>query len=475
MKRRKEELRPEDLALARDLRQRMRDLDPFIPPAPPFEQIERPAASTVRLGRSTQHVPPRVLPVGVLGVVVAFVLIVGWGFFGSRLGPASSTSPSSPGLNSPLASSTGTPNATSTPPPMPTVEPTLALAPGVIFHGSVQSATWSPGGTEIAVTVGGSGDRPYVTILDTAGKQIDRLDAWDFAWVDDRTYVAIDKGAGPAATTNSAFVGHVGSSTREPIPGDFGVLVAGDGGAVALTLNETASNHYRIWSRSGLSAPRDGVPIAFSPDGSLLAVVHYPVACCAGGPSPEPTRAPGPPTLDVAMVDTGASVATNPNVAWAYGAYLAFSPDSRRIAFLMNLKTGPRLEGVGVMDIASRKLWVIAPDPKSEYSFGTPLWTDSEHLILEGPTAPLPAGIPVSVAFSSKYVSSVFSSPVGRTATLPPDSKTVVVGSGSSSKTYDLPDVGNWAEWSPDGSRLLVACGATGNYPVVFDLLVIRP
>jgi hypothetical protein len=141
----------------------------------------------------------------------------------------------------------------------------------------------------------------------------------------------------------------------------------------------------------------------------------------------------------------------------------------------MNLKIGTPLEGVGVMDIASRKLWVIAPDPKSEYSFGTPLWTDSEHLILEGPAAPLPAGIPVSVAFSSKYVSSVFSAPVGRTATLPPDSKTVVVSSGSSSKTYDLPDVGNWAEWSPDGSRLLVACGTAGNYDIVFDLIVIRP
>lgn len=463
-------LQPEDVATVRDLRAHVSGLDSFIPPAPPFEQIERPTVVSHRSGRPGTGIPIRGLPVGLAAVAVAVAVILASGFWGPKraaVGPASS-SPTSSGLPSP--------SHVSTPSLAPTPEPSATLPPGAVFRGQIGSVALSPGGTEIAMTIRAEGEAPTVRIIGLDGRPIESIDAWDFAWIDDSTYVALDYGRVQVGTTASVFVGHVGSTAREKIAGSFAApVVAGPGGAVALELKETGSNHYQIWTKSGLSEVHDGVPIAFSPDGLLLAVVHYPVACCAGAPSPAPTRAPGPPTLDVVRVNTGQSLATNANVEWAYSAYLAFSPDSRRIAFSMYPKAGTYGERVGVMDIATRKLWVIEPDPKASFSFGTPLWTDSAHLTLQGGTGILPAGLAVSVTFTTDDVSGIFPSPDGKIATIQPNSSTVVVANAGATKTYDLPDVGNWAEWSPDGSLLVVTCGATGNYPVVFDLVVIRP
>lgn len=482
---------PRDEAdLGRDLRDRLRGLDPFIPPAPPFELIER---STIVAagspGRSNSWaLRSGGLPIGLAVVAVAFVLVLASGFWGPKRGPGVGTSPSS----MPSQSAVVPPTASATPAVHPSsgcsippaaaacasagsTQPALtqSLPLGVIFRGSVQGVVWSPGGTELAIIVGGSGEPTTISIVGTDGKVLDTLAAWNLAWIDDSTYVAI--AGGDDTNGSGAFVGHVGDTTRQEIPGHFTDLVGGAGGSVALSLNEVGGNHYEIWSRAGLSEPRDGVPVAFSAGGSTLAVVHYPVACCAGAPSPEPTRAPGPPTLDIVSTETGESLARAP-IEWAYGAILAFSPSGLRVAFAMYPEASGSRERVGILDIPTQELWVVDPSADDITAFDSLVWTDAGHLSIRSWTrGSIPVDVPVSVSFGPDDGSTIAVSSRGATAIGPKDAGEVTITRSGVSRTLPLPDAANYMIWSPDGSMLLVACGGKPVRPVTIDLVVLLP
>jgi hypothetical protein len=331
----------------------------------------------------------------------------------------------------------------------------------VIFEGPVTgNVAWSPKGTRIAVVTEVSGEAPAVSLVDPHGLVQYHFEAADFAWLDDDTYIAIDVTSGPSGVgVFTTFTGAVGGSARQTIPGSYWQIVAGPTGAVALKLNETGSDHYVIWGKSSVSSPRDGVPVAFSPDGSLLAVVHYPRACCAGLPSPEPSEAPGPTTLDIVRTDTGESVRATGDVNWGYGLPVEFSPDGKTVAYRIDRATGP--EEVGILDIATGQVWVLPgqPDVVADSAIA---WIDSSHLAVRSvfATHTAPAGLKIAVSYLPTDVAAMAVSSRGDVATARNGSPQIVIDRGGQQRTLDLPGTFDAVglKWSPDGSTLMVAC-----------------
>ena len=336
----------------------------------------------------SQHDRPRPGRVRALAVGLAAASLV-VGCYGVEASPAPTTMASaSPSAVSPsFAVPGGSTLASPRPSASLSVEPSASYPPGVIFEGAVYggNVAWSPKGTRVAVSAGASGAAPSVSIIDPTGRVEDQFEVFDFAWLDEDTYIATNGISGPSGATGfTTFTGSVGSAARPSIPGSYWQIVAGPAGVVALKLNETGSDRYVIWSRSGVSSPRDGVPVTFSSDGSLLAVVHYPRACCAGLPSPEPTKAPGPTTLDIVRTDSGESVRVTGDVAWGYGLPVDFGPDGRTVAYRLDYATGP--EEVGVLDIATGQVWALPGQPDT-VADGILAWTDSTHLAVRSSNA----------------------------------------------------------------------------------------
>jgi hypothetical protein len=315
---------------------------------------------------------------------------------------------------------------------------------------------WSPRGTRIAVTEGASGSSTDVKILTPDGATVETVNAMWFGWIDDKSYVAIS-----AADPTVTFVGHVGSTARETITGRYTFpSVASSTGAVALAIEQVGSDRYVIWSAAGLSAPRDGVPVEFSPDGTMLAVVHYPRGCCAGLPSPEPSNAPGPTTLDIVRTDTGESVRSTGDVVWGYGLPVSFSPDGRKIAFRQDPANGS--ENLGILDIATGKVWAVQSGGLDIVPQHTLVWLDNTHLDLRssGPTGAAPAGLNLVVTYWPSDAVARSASSRGDLATLRTGSAQVVIQGGGRQVTRDLPGTFDSVQllWSPDGSTLLVLC-----------------
>ena len=372
----------------------------------------------------------------------------------------------------------GGPTLAPSPSASPSVEPSASYPPGVIFEGAVYggNVAWSPKGTRVAVFAGASGAAPSVSIIDPTGRVEDRFEAFDFAWLDERTYIATNGVSDPSGANGfTTFTGSVGSAARPSIPGNYWQIVAGPAGVVALKLNETGSDHYVIWSRSGVSSVRDGVPVTFSSDGSLLAVVHYPRACCAGLPSPEPTNAPGPTTLDIVRTDTGKSVRVTGDVMWGYGLPVAFSPDGRTVAYRLDYATGP--EEVGILDIATGQVWALPGQPDS-VADGVLAWTDSTHLAVRSSNVAhtTPASLKIAISYWPADVAAMAVSSRGDVATARDGSKEIVIDRGGQQRSLDLPGTFDAVGliWSPDGSTLVAVC-ASFDRSVPGQVVVLRP
>jgi len=470
---------PDELAAAARIKAHMSGLDQYIPTPPPFDRIEgrlrpgRASWSRGRASRTENRAGPLRRPFGavlaVAVVVMAAAFVIGPGIWLSTVGPAGT------GATSSVTGATAAPPPTSPATVGPTV--TSVVSPGrlsqktILDSGTqdVQDVSWSPGGTNIAVTLGHSGQSSHVQILRSDGTPIETVDAWELAWIDDTTYVARDNAL-------KAFVGHVGSSARSDLPGTYPCgLLGGSPGVVALMTDATctdATTRYVIWTPKGLSAPRSGVPVVFSPDGSLLAVVHDPTPCCGGGPvatGPVPEA-----TLDIVRTSTGESVARAGKVAWAYGTTVIFSPDGKRVAYLMRMPERPSADGFGILDIASGTVSVL------DAGFGPVRgWLADDRLLVasQTPGAPAPKGLAVTAlngAADTVAVSSTGRVASGLSGDQSTESLTLTVELGAERATLELPGYPGVLAWSPDGSTLLVACHSSSLQPPD-QVVLVRP
>ena len=397
-----------------------------------------------------------------VGLVAASLVV---GCYGVEASPAPKTMASaSPSAVSPSFAVPGGSTLAPSSSASPSVEPSASYPPGVIFEGPVYggNVAWSPKGTRVAVLAEASGAAPSVSIIDPTGRVEDQFQVFDFAWLDEDTYIATNGISVPSGATGfTTFTGSVGSAARPSIPGNYWQIVAGPAGVVALKLNETGSDRYVIWSRSGVSSPRDGVPVTFSADGSLLAVVHYPRDCCAGLPSPEPTKAPGPTTLDIVRTDTGESVRVTGDVVWGYGLPVDFSPDGKTVAYRLDHATGP--EEVGILDIATGQVWALPGQPDTVPD-GILAWTDSTHLAVWSSNAAhtTPAGLKIAISYWPADVAAMAVSSRGDVAMARDGSKEIVIDRGGRQRSLDIPGTFDAVRlmWSPDGSTLMAACSS---------------
>jgi hypothetical protein len=469
----------DELSVAARIKAHMSGLDQYIPAPPPFDRIEgrlRPGRASWSHGRAsrTENRAGRlrrpfgaVLAVAV--VVMAAAFVIGPGIWLSTVGPAGTGATSS--ATGAAAAPSPTAPATVGPPVTSVVSPSRLSQKTILDSGTqdVQAVSWSPGGTNIAVTLGHSGQSSQVQILRSDGTPIETVDAWELAWIDDTTYVARDNAL-------KAFVGHVGSSARSDLPGTYPCgLLGGSPGVVALMTDATcteATTRYVIWTPKGLSAPRSGVPIVFSPDGSLLAVVHDPTpgfdgALVAPGPVPEAT-------LDIVRASTGESVARAGKVAWHYGTTIIFSPDGKRVAYLIRMPERLSAEGFGILDIASGTVSVL------DAGLGPVRgWLADDRLLVASQASGAQAPKDLAVTALDTTADTVAVSSTGRIASglsnnQSTESSTLALDFGGEHQTLELPGFPGLLVWSSDGSKLLVACH-TSTFQPPGQVVLVRP
>jgi DNA-binding beta-propeller fold protein YncE len=163
-------------------------------------------------------------------------------------------------------------------------------------------------------------------------------------------------------------------------------------------------------------------------------------------------------TLDIVRTSTGESVARAGKVAWGYGTTVLFSPDGKRAAYLMRMPERPSADGFAILDIASGTVSVL------DAGLGPVRgWLADDRLLVasQSPGAPAPKGLAVTAlngAADTVAVSSSGRIASGLSTDQSTESSTLALDFGSEHQTLELPGFPGLLVWSPDGSKLLVAC-----------------
>ena len=178
---------------------------------------------------------------------------------------------------SPVAPS-GAPSSANT--PGPTGSPTTALEPWkVLATSDTAGAGWSPDGRWLlvwdAVTNGTAAQR-HISLDDAHGNVVRTFQGelpveLQPVWLDDHTFVIARDGRN--------YLGTIDLSVLTPIPPPFpdGLISNGHGALAYQTSgNADAAARFVGWTFSGgTTAPRPGVPVAWSVDGTKLAIWHW--------------------------------------------------------------------------------------------------------------------------------------------------------------------------------------------------------
>jgi hypothetical protein len=137
-------------------------------------------------------------------------------------------------------------------------------------------ASWSPDSLHLLVwSAPDEAGRRAVELADADGTLVKSFRATDVAWVDADAYVA--RGNGQTVLIHVS----TGSAEQSTGPAGFGWLSNGQG-AIAYLDGPGASvdspgpdDHFSVWSEHGVVTGVSGRPVAWSPDGSQLAVWRY--------------------------------------------------------------------------------------------------------------------------------------------------------------------------------------------------------
>ena len=472
--------RPADeLSMGEQMKRKFAGLDPFIPPAVSFEQIEgavrvdnggtRLDAVRVRRGSATRFRANAGASLGLIGVAAAVVLVLGSGLLGPKGGVGTSASPSSVAASSPAGSPDGSPTrrpsaACSVAAPGPTAAcalplassaasqaaagATLSGAPVKIFSELGETSAWSPGGTRFAFTA--DVNNAQVKIVDTAGKTLDTVTARWLAWVDDDTYV------GMTGNVGGAFVGRVGSAARTPIPGFYGSMFGGlvaAGGYVALPVqhialagssSSDAAEEYVIWSAGGITAARSGHPVAMSSDGKLMAVTRR-------------QSSQSPFSMEVVLTDSGDVVASYLDTAalpTRDPAIIGFSPDGARLAFLAG-------SNLVVINVAAGQQASVAPCDDAWMHPGA--WLGNSRLLIHSVKCAAPADSGVTIVTTPRASPAVsldgkIASAETKGTVLDPTTIVTIEDGRGGQETFEFKGVTmtGTMSWSADGSHLLI-------------------
>jgi Tol biopolymer transport system component len=274
-----------------------------------------------------------------------------------------------------------------------------------------------------------------------------------------------------------AYVGLIGSSELTAL-GTYDSLVSGPSGSVALTLawdwTLTPQPHYVVMSGATLSEPRDGYPVAWSPDGSELAVFH--VTEVGGGIDGHPAG-----WLEVVR-STGVSVASARSVRTGIISQVAFSPDGARVAFGDDTNAAVQGERIGVLEIGTGSLRRIP-------GFGPFTWASSDELLIADHSSEIPSQNNRILSWSettaqlTTYGAGNIVGASGRGAVVtgtdgtgslswvnrsPGDtaSETLTLGAGP---WMGIPD----AAWSPYGESLVLISG--DEFSALMDAVLVHP
>jgi hypothetical protein len=149
-------------------------------------------------------------------------------------------------------------------------------------------AWWSPDSQWLLVASGvtnGTPDQQSIALRDRGGGLVRTMQGSGAEWIDDRTFLVLDRD--PSAAVGAmvrTLVGSVDSPTLTPTgppvvngPGGFETNPVSNGhGAVAYALSGTvgAQSTFAVWTPTATSATLPGVPVAWSTDGTQLAVWH---------------------------------------------------------------------------------------------------------------------------------------------------------------------------------------------------------
>ena len=262
------------------LGERDHDLDAYVPRRPPLDRLitgRRRTATRAFQGAFALGTT------AVVAVAIASLLMTR----GSGVADSSSALPSAGASGSAVStpSPENTPSTTeivqspSMPIP-PTLDPAKSprLATLAVSDVNANSVVrWVPDSSAFALinVAGPSVTHGDAIFFDAKGSQLGAIDATDIGWLDAHNYVAF-RPTDPITGAGTAWSGQIAGDATPTIPGSFSGILAGSHGTVALSYFTDGSTgaEYALFSDGKLGARRPGVPMAWSGDGAMLAVLH---------------------------------------------------------------------------------------------------------------------------------------------------------------------------------------------------------
>lgn len=209
-----------------------------------------------------------------------------------------------------------------------------------------------------------------VRLYDRSGLLVGTYGVEWASWLDDSHIAGI---AGAGSQKGTIWDMSTGNSEEVDVPGPLEYALANGHGAVAFAWpidQDWPATHYNyaVWDGSALTAPREGFPAAWSPDGSTLAIFH------AFAPNRD-----GGWVSAVSWPSLGVTYADAPPFA---AGYVNFDPSGRYIAYDTDTTGRPDTFLTRVVDLQTGSLVDIdRGDPYGGFAF----WTANEQLLLNGP------------------------------------------------------------------------------------------
>ena len=334
----------------------------------------------------------------------------------------------------------------------------------ILATNGVMWASWSPDGKWLAVTdtealpegTATSSSQPqHLRVLGAAGDPVRILDGERFFWLDGTRFV-MWRG-------DSAFLGSVESTDLKPVKIASGAVLPGGHGALAIvnTTVDEAKLSFVVWTPAGTSRVLAGIPVAWSWDGTRIAVWHY---VGLGGGTQGFTTSYG--WIEVLSWPDLGSVATLKNSAFV-GQPVSFDPSGRYLE-VSSVDLGSAVPN-DQMVVPSFSVWDLStggPAVVSGVSGLSPAWDSTGDLLFIGVDGSL-VTMPVSggpVVSQSGAGDSVVSSADGSTAVVSYTSSSgqsppITIIRNGASRTIPVPCLLAVATVvSPDGSNVVINC-----------------